>query len=302
MFIARILFFRLHESPRYLVHAGRPREAIESLQLISRFNGSELEIDLEDVDDVRRLGPCTTAISEGGVANPIPNPTTTTAVRHETITTIFDVEAEQQEKQQQQPTSNRLTPPGSNTKDYHSVGESSNQLDSHTFATPATEYPPMTTPRSLRITTAATNPTSTVPEEEEGAMIPPSLTRTRSRSPNPLPNPPQPPPPIIPTLHPPPSPHQLFSHSRRRSSMSSRRRTRSSSFYEMGKTGPFRKLPRWIRRPLMAWLDRVAMVLSPEWARTTVLVWAVWCAMSLGVCFFWSLLLFALFHFLEYVD
>src|SRR5262245_42466976 len=53
MFIARIVFFRLHESPRYLVHAGRPQEALESLQLISRFNGSEIDLDLEDVDDQR---------------------------------------------------------------------------------------------------------------------------------------------------------------------------------------------------------------------------------------------------------
>ena len=51
MFIARILFFRLHESPRYLVHAGRPHEAIESLQLISKFNGSELSIDLGDIEE-----------------------------------------------------------------------------------------------------------------------------------------------------------------------------------------------------------------------------------------------------------
>ncbi|RXW16530.1 hypothetical protein EST38_g9327 [Candolleomyces aberdarensis] len=51
MFIARIVFFRLHESPRYLVHAGRPHDAIKSLQLISRFNGSDLEVELEDVRD-----------------------------------------------------------------------------------------------------------------------------------------------------------------------------------------------------------------------------------------------------------
>lgn len=51
MFLARIVFFRLHESPRYLVHAGRPEEAIVSLQLISKFNGSELSLGLDDVAD-----------------------------------------------------------------------------------------------------------------------------------------------------------------------------------------------------------------------------------------------------------
>lgn len=51
MFLARMVFFRLHESPRYLVHAGRPQDALKSLQLISRFNGSDIAIELEDVRD-----------------------------------------------------------------------------------------------------------------------------------------------------------------------------------------------------------------------------------------------------------
>ena len=41
-------------------------------------------------------------------------------------------------------------------------------------------------------------------------------------------------------------------------------------------------LLRWIKRPLTAWLDRVGMVLSPEWCRTALLVWGVWFFMSLG--------------------
>ncbi|KAJ7701373.1 major facilitator superfamily domain-containing protein [Mycena rosella] len=54
MFLARIVFFRLHESPRFLVHAGRPAEALETLQLIARFNGAPAlagELALADVDD-----------------------------------------------------------------------------------------------------------------------------------------------------------------------------------------------------------------------------------------------------------
>jgi hypothetical protein len=42
------------------------------------------------------------------------------------------------------------------------------------------------------------------------------------------------------------------------------------------------RLPRWIRKPLHAWFKRLGMVLSPEWRRTTILVWVVWWAMSLG--------------------
>ncbi|KZT44614.1 MFS general substrate transporter [Sistotremastrum suecicum HHB10207 ss-3] len=51
MFLCRILFFTLHESPRYLVHAGRHREAIISLQKISAFNGEPVRLELSDVQD-----------------------------------------------------------------------------------------------------------------------------------------------------------------------------------------------------------------------------------------------------------
>ncbi|KAJ7740258.1 MFS general substrate transporter [Mycena maculata] len=60
MFVARILFFRLHESPRFLVHAGRPAEALEALQLIARFNGTPTlagELKLADVDDTAVVAP-----------------------------------------------------------------------------------------------------------------------------------------------------------------------------------------------------------------------------------------------------
>jgi hypothetical protein len=55
MFLARMFLFRMHESPRYLVHTGRPQEALETLQLILQFNGSDLELDLRDVDDTRTI-------------------------------------------------------------------------------------------------------------------------------------------------------------------------------------------------------------------------------------------------------
>ncbi|KAF7299816.1 MFS general substrate transporter [Mycena chlorophos] len=58
MFLARIVLFRLHESPRFLVHAGRQEEALETLQLIARFNGSPTlagELKLADVDDTAVL-------------------------------------------------------------------------------------------------------------------------------------------------------------------------------------------------------------------------------------------------------
>ena len=67
MFLGRMVFFRLHESPRYLVHAGRPQEALQSLQLISKFNGSELTIGLADVEDTK-VAPTT--------GSPVTSPTT----------------------------------------------------------------------------------------------------------------------------------------------------------------------------------------------------------------------------------
>lgn len=51
MFLARILFFRLHESPRFLVHTGREVEAAIALTDIAKFNGSRLQITVADVKD-----------------------------------------------------------------------------------------------------------------------------------------------------------------------------------------------------------------------------------------------------------
>lgn len=57
MFISRILFFRLHESAKYLVHAGRPSEALVALQRISRVNGDAVTWHLSDVADEGVLSP-----------------------------------------------------------------------------------------------------------------------------------------------------------------------------------------------------------------------------------------------------
>jgi hypothetical protein len=51
MFVCRVFLFRLHESPRYLVHAGRHEEAVYALQQITKINGLSIELGLTDVDD-----------------------------------------------------------------------------------------------------------------------------------------------------------------------------------------------------------------------------------------------------------
>jgi hypothetical protein len=42
------------------------------------------------------------------------------------------------------------------------------------------------------------------------------------------------------------------------------------------------KFPRWIVRPVLAWVERMSIVLSPQWLRSTVLVSSAWCAIALG--------------------
>jgi hypothetical protein len=216
MFIARILFFRLHESPRYLVHAGRPQEAIESLQLISKFNGSELDIHLEDVDDQRIVGAHDGTVSANVEGSAIPCGEASSS-----------------------------SPP---PQDYRSTAEYPTALDGHVFTpTPVLETPP---PRRSR------TEAQSISAKEELAI------RPRPSSPQETP-PRRPRPPRL-------------------SSASSRRRP---SFHEKKFAG-LRKLPRYVWSPLLAWSDRVSMVLAPEWLRTTVLVWASWFSMSLGDGFF----------------
>ncbi|KIJ17575.1 hypothetical protein PAXINDRAFT_175426 [Paxillus involutus ATCC 200175] len=140
MFLARIVFFRLHESPRYLVHAGRHQEALESLQLISRFNGSEIPIDLEDVDDRRPPEPQSQAqgSSHSGERAPFLPPAQETL--HPNRETLFDAHANADA------TGNGAAPGDvpreDGVKDYQSTDESPNSLDSHLFITPIDDHPP----------------------------------------------------------------------------------------------------------------------------------------------------------------
>jgi len=229
MFLARILFFRLHESPRYLVHAGRHQEALESLQLISRFNGSDITIDLEDVDDRRP---------------PEPRPPSNGSDEREPFL------PSSQDARPIHETDRNMTGNGASSdpptrdegvKDYQSTSDSPNSIDSHSFVTPVEEYPP----RRLSVISIGDIPSSSRPDtlNDETKHLP----QTRQ------------------------------SHSSR--SRNSRRSSVASVAFQRRFGGV---LPRWIKRPLVAWLDRVGMVLGPEWCRTTLLVWGVWFFMSLG--------------------
>lgn len=56
---ARVVFFRLLESPKYLVHAGRPQEAREILQKIHQYNngGQRISLRIQDVEDESHANP-----------------------------------------------------------------------------------------------------------------------------------------------------------------------------------------------------------------------------------------------------
>jgi hypothetical protein len=270
MFLARIVFFRLHESPRYLVHAGRPQDAIESLQMISRFNGSELELDLEDVVD-RICSPPTLDYSHP------PHP----SIRTENSSTpLFDADGEIADSPKDltapsDPTNDSMPlssspPEGIESapliKDYATMGESDAPLASHTFVhtferptfsyqmTPEsrrTSFPAVTTPAPPRRSRLSTRSTRADDDLIDGYAVPSPRAR--------LPRPQRP-----------------------------RADTRSSvrsSLYEVADRAWF-SLPRSIRRPMRAWFGRFSMVLVPEWRRTTILVWGAWWGMSLAYTMF----------------
>lgn len=233
MFLARIAFFRLHESPRYLVHAGRHQEAIESLQMISKFNGSELELDVEDVRDHLRPSEI------------LANTASNTASQSPDRDVVFNADADEDEETRVSKDAARppalaskgsrqvlRSSPESDLPDYSSTGAPNVSLSEHAFQSVDSALPADPDPEddaylkdSRRVSAASASTSS-------------SSARVQQRH-----------------------------HSRKRSE-------RRSTLYS--------KIPRVVRRPLYAWLDRVAMVLAPEWLRTTILVWIVWCAMSLG--------------------
>lgn len=241
MFLARIAFFRLHESPRYLVHAGRPQEAIESLQMISRFNGSDLSLELDDVRDHHHKPDVEESI-EARSALPCDSPAERPRA---TSTTTFNASGSENDPQHVPSPPNGIGD-GRPTlvTQYNSTDASPATLDGHSFATPAEEHPP--------------------------AILP-------SRQIQPI-SPRSPPLSSASTLSP-----RSHSRSTRQSSHASTRRRRSSSACEKK---IYYLLPRRLRRALWAWSDRVMTVLSPEWFRTTVLVWGAWFFMSLAFTMF----------------
>lgn len=53
-FLARFLFFRLHESPKYLIGKGRYQEAVDTLNAVAKYNGTTQPITVEDFLRIER--------------------------------------------------------------------------------------------------------------------------------------------------------------------------------------------------------------------------------------------------------
>lgn len=241
MFLARIFFFRLHESPRYLVHAGRHQEALENLQLISRFNGSELALALDDVDDCRPPEP--PPESNGSATSDermpfLPPSSVSETSAHNAAVAANGITT---------PTRNGATPVelshDEGTQGYRSTDESSSTLEYHSFATPVEELPPLghSLARGDVDARPSRAPAQTVVHEE-------SKWRQSARS-----------------RH----------DSQRRSS-----RSRRSSIVVVEQIGMR------CRGALTRWIDRIRLVLSPEWFRTTILVWGAWSFLTLAYTMF----------------
>ena len=249
MTVLRVIFFRLYESPRYLVAAGRPTEAMENLQLISRFNGEELDLSLRDVRDYFGTIKSPRASVSFSPISPVRRrpeeehpflPTTSSSV-------IFDADAGRSDE------TTKVSGGSPDSADYNTTGETDTiRNNRYSFTTPTIETPGLPAVRSPSHSPSRPHNHGhqrrhsglSVPEDEED-----DERKAISRSHRPRP------------------------------SISRRRRSSvvSVSYKSVG------WLPRFIRKPLLAYVDRVSLVLAPEWMWKTLTIWAMWFSMSLGM-------------------
>jgi len=251
MTVLRVIFFRLYESPRYLVAAGRPTEAMENLQLISRFNGEELDLSLRDVRDHFGTVKSSRRSLSFSAVSPIRRrpeeeraflPTASSSI-------IFNADTERGDE------TTKVSGGSPDSADYNTTGETDSiRNNRYSFTTPTIETPglpnlasPLHSPSKLHSYGHQRRHSShSVGEDEENdehKIIPRSRPRLR----------------------------------RRRSSVV------SVSYKSMG------WLPRFIRNPLWAYLDKISSVLAPEWIWKTLTIWAIWFSMSLGMVLWWQL-------------
>lgn len=309
MFVARMVFFRLHESPRYLVHAGRPQEALVSLQLISRFNGSELTLDLDDVEDHRapqasssdrqqsgtsgESAPFLSNGDDGDIDEHSPLNTGVKGSPKGMGETLFDADGDNTYFASGV---NNHTPSGNSTPTqsspnsaptlssqaipaYSATTVSPMVLGGYHYQTPSEEHAPR--PRTASHASSAPANTNTFKPDshsQTSSHLDDETVFAEDSDP-------------ISARHVRPPLRSAGRTSRTRFSAADLRASRGS-FYDVAvkKGGGFCcgwwwwRVPIKVRAPVEAWFDRFGMVLAPEWLRTTLLVWGAWFGMSLGEC------------------
>ena len=249
MTACRVIFFRLYESPRYLVATGRSTEAMESLQLISRFNGEELDLSLLDVrDHIGTVKSSRRSLSFSAISSVRSQPEEEQAFLPTTSSSvIFNTDTERGDE------TTKVSGGSPDSADYNTTGETNTiRNNRYSFTTPTTEIPglpivgsPLHSPSQLRAHTNQRQHTSdSIVEDEEDDEY-----KIASRSPQPRPS--------------------NISRGRPSSIV-------SVSYKSMG------WLPKSIRKPLWAFMDRLALVLAPEWFWKTLTIWATWFSMALG--------------------
>ncbi|KAF9443350.1 hypothetical protein P691DRAFT_809102, partial [Macrolepiota fuliginosa MF-IS2] len=136
MFLAQIVFFRLHESPRYLVHAGRPQEAVKSLQMNSERNGSDLEIELDDttVFDARDV--------DGTASAGIPTDSNTSSEGGKSLRPPLRMQ-------------------------YHATRQAPTNLEGHSFKSPILDSYPPPAKMTLTFSVIVTNPELSISEDKQ---------------------------------------------------------------------------------------------------------------------------------------
>ncbi|EED77951.1 predicted protein [Postia placenta Mad-698-R] len=240
-------------------HSCRQQEALESLQLIARFNGDDLDLGLQDVQDHAPAAVLGDGISasptrithdtESAFGNP--DQDSSALVFHADSTDGDVAEVARRSLSSARSRDMLRSASESDSKNYDAMGESNVPLDGHQYDT---------LPR--RGSTYHVD-SSRMHDETDEAKEPlvadpvlPSPTEQRT-----------------PRLRP--------GYQER----ISQRMSTTSSMYE-ARSKLYWKLPRRVRKPVWAFVDRIAMVLSPEWMHTTLLVWAAWFAMSLAYTMF----------------
>lgn len=250
--------------------------------MISKFNGSELEIELDDVadhhsTDMRRLrspsSPPSPFYSSSLMSSSPPSTNPINNQREVDETTTFD--AGDIEGADSRSGSGRSSPTSAGraplVTQYDSIGQTSVKiLEGHSFKTPPPNlYPPLPqislTSSSETVTSSGEEDVTKENRDEEGEQRKSKDFDMSNASACPRPI----------------RQGASISSSLRRGVLSTA--SRHSSIFEVEKT--CRVLPMPVRKPLALWWDRVSMVLEPEWFRTTMLVWAAWFAMSLGMSY-----------------